>query len=92
MQTLHTVYFPCRPQFSIQAANSSLGGVTAVSFYDGKGGVFADMPIISGYYPLTVGKTGSDTNGVQTIDKDISSSEAEGSRGFGFQLYPSKHG
>ena len=87
MQTLHTVYFPCRPQFSIQAANSSLGGVTAVSFYDGKDGVFADMPIISGYYPLTVGKTGSDTNGVQTIDKDT-----EGSRGFGFQLYPSKHG
>ena len=83
-------------QFHIKAAGSSLGGVTAVSFFDGEKNTFADMPIIGGNYPLVINKkeggTSSTTNGVNIINKGTSKDdESEETRGFGFQLYPSKH-
>ena len=80
-------------QFTIKAAGSSLGGVTAVSFFDGKKNTFADMPIIGGNYPLVNNKKEEGASGLTIINRGTSKDdESEETRGFGFQLYPSKHG
>ena len=86
-------------QFEIQAASGSLRAVTSVVFFDGPKGVFADYtPVLFDGDTPSLADSGRRSNGLKTIDTglpgdtslNVPEVELKATRGFGFQIHPSK--